>query len=197
MKSLLPIFQLDLVLLPGEEVELHIFEDRFKALFKDLGTEFAVGGIVRSARENNVRYGTTFELIETLNTYQTGESDVLIRGVDFFEIQSEITEEGDYRYPVAEVEVFETSLTDEVPTELLPLANEVLKVASSNENRAWSPVIYLQEIFVHLQLSSDLKEEFLQSIIDENWKEFLDGQMQLFVLIQQQMKQLKGNFLLN
>lgn len=196
MNSKIPIFQLDLVLLPGEEIELHIFEDRYKDMFRDLQKNHGHGGIIRGQDQTGSSViGTTFEIIEVLNVYRTGESDVLIRGLEVFEIVN--WEGNEESYPSAEIYMHSTEVPAVCPDSLLPLANEVLKVASSNEERSWDAVISLKEILLILRLSTEQKEEFLQEVVYGNWQFYLEGQMKLYILIQNQMRQLKGNFLLN
>ena len=60
----IPLFPLPLVVLPGEPLLLHIFEDRYKDLLQDIreagqANEFAEFGIVLSQEGRHVDVGTT------------------------------------------------------------------------------------------------------------------------------------------
>jgi Lon protease-like protein len=80
MTQKLPIFPLQLVVFPGEHLNLHIFEQRYRDLVADAeanGTTFCVptvyeGGVLPIATE--------VKLIEVVNRYPTGESDIRTLG---------------------------------------------------------------------------------------------------------------------
>jgi hypothetical protein len=90
---LLAIFPLQLALFPGEALPLHIFEPRYRQLIaecRDSGLHF---GIPTFAQGNLSAYGTEVELVKVLKTYDTGEMDVVVRGVRVFhllDVQQEV-----------------------------------------------------------------------------------------------------------
>ena len=198
MAKQIALFPLDLVLFPGEEIELHIFEERYKKLFSEILEGKCEAGIIRKPNEHvsNVM-GTLFSVVRIINTYKSGELDVLIRGEAVFTLNS--FEEGseDTIYPVGAIEIFDTDVFDKVPPGLLTLANEALRAVSGNANRPWTSLILTSELLQVLQLPIEVRERFLQSIRNKQWKSFLKGQLQLFISVQQQMRQLKGNYQLN
>ena len=77
---LLGLFPLGMVLLPGEVVPLHIFEERYKLLVnerRDGGDEF---GIV-FAEEDGVReIGCTAAVVEVLEELEDGRMNILVEG---------------------------------------------------------------------------------------------------------------------
>ncbi len=87
MTQKLPIFPLQLVVFPGEHLNLHIFEQRYRDLVSDaeaFGTTFCVptvhnGGVLPIATE--------VKLIEVVNRYPTGESDIRTLGGRVFYIE--------------------------------------------------------------------------------------------------------------
>jgi len=84
--SLLPLFPLDLVLLPGSLLPLHIFEPRYREMTAECIAEKKPFGIVRSKDENTVDIGCTAEILTVAKQYPDGRSDIVTRGGRRFEI---------------------------------------------------------------------------------------------------------------
>jgi Lon protease-like protein len=85
------IFPLGLVLLPGERVPLHIFEDRYKELIGECLEMEREFGIVL-VEESGVRaVGTRASVVEVLERFPDGRLDVVIQGGGRFRVD-QITE---------------------------------------------------------------------------------------------------------
>ncbi|MCK0160285.1 LON peptidase substrate-binding domain-containing protein [Allomuricauda sp. F6463D] len=72
----LPLFPLQSVFFPGETVPLHIFEDRYKQLINDCRKEALTFGIPVYINDT-MSYGTEVQLVEVVNSYESGEMDVV------------------------------------------------------------------------------------------------------------------------
>ncbi|OLE14617.1 MAG: hypothetical protein AUG89_01160 [Acidobacteria bacterium 13_1_20CM_4_56_7] len=83
---LLPLFPLDLVLLPGVPLPLHIFEPRYKEMIKECLEKKSQFGIVRAEEEAFVNTGCTAEIINVLKTYPDGRMNILVEGQKRFEV---------------------------------------------------------------------------------------------------------------
>ncbi|MGB6385582.1 MAG: LON peptidase substrate-binding domain-containing protein [Terriglobales bacterium] len=86
MNSLLPIFPLELVLLPGVPLPLHIFEPRYKEMIAECLEQKKPFGIVRASSEGVADIGCTAEIMSVTKKYDDGRMDILTRGVDRFEV---------------------------------------------------------------------------------------------------------------
>lgn len=86
MSTLLPLFPLDLVLLPDVPLPLHIFEPRYKEMINECLTQNRHFGIVRSKGEAVASIGCTAEIINILKTYPDGRMDILTEGKRRFEV---------------------------------------------------------------------------------------------------------------
>src|SRR5205823_6658895 len=84
--SMLPIFPLDLVLLPSVPLPLHIFEPRYKEMIKECLDQKHPFGIVRAKEEAFVNTGCTAEIINVLKTYPDGRMSILVEGQKRFEV---------------------------------------------------------------------------------------------------------------
>ncbi|RIV32457.1 ATP-dependent protease [Flagellimonas lutimaris] len=83
----LPLFPLQSVFYPGETVPLHIFEDRYKQLINDCRKEALTFGIPVYIN-NAISYGTEVQLVEVVNTYESGEMDVVCVARQVFKVLS-------------------------------------------------------------------------------------------------------------
>lgn len=83
----LPLFPLQSVFYPGETVPLHIFEERYKQLVNDCRKEALTFGIPVFIN-NTLSYGTEVQLVEVVNTYESGEMDVVCVARQVFKVIS-------------------------------------------------------------------------------------------------------------
>ena len=86
MNTLLPLFPLDLVLLPGVPLPLHIFEPRYKQMINECLDQKSVFGMIRSKEEKLATIGCTAEIINVLKKYPDGRLDILAEGKRRFEV---------------------------------------------------------------------------------------------------------------
>lgn len=85
MEKEIPLFPLNIVAFPGEELNLHIFEPRYKQLIEDCETSDKIFGIP-SYINNKVEYGTEVEIIEITKRYSDGRSDVKTKATQIFKV---------------------------------------------------------------------------------------------------------------
>ena len=83
---LLALFPLQLIVFPGEEVPLHIFEPRYKQLIAECRDEGVTFGIPVFVDGRVSQYGTEVELVKVFRDYDDGEMDIIVRGLSAFEI---------------------------------------------------------------------------------------------------------------
>lgn len=83
----LPFFPLQSVFFPGEKVPLHIFEDRYKQLINDCRREAITFGIPVYINDN-IAFGTEVQLMEVVNTYESGAMDVVCVARQIFRVIS-------------------------------------------------------------------------------------------------------------
>lgn len=91
MTNFIPVFPLKIVVFPGEALNLHIFEPRYKQLIaecieekKPFGIPAMVGGVP------NEELGTLMNVEELVVTNEDGTMDIKTRGVSVFRILQRI-----------------------------------------------------------------------------------------------------------
>jgi len=82
--SIIPMFPLALLPLPGELVPLHIFEPRYRQLLADTETTDISFGIFLSHDCNVAKVGALMKLESVIKRYPSGESDIVVRCLDNF-----------------------------------------------------------------------------------------------------------------
>jgi Lon protease-like protein len=92
MTNFIPIFPLALVAYPGEQLNLHIFEPRYKQLIKDcFETKKAFG--IPSVIDGKLKdKGTLMEIEDITKIYEDGKMDVKTRGIRIFNMLELIKE---------------------------------------------------------------------------------------------------------
>jgi len=83
---LLPLFPLDLVLLPGTPLPLHIFEPRYKEMIAECRANDAEFGIVRAVENGIAEIGCTAEIVSVTKEYSDGRLDLIAEGRRRFEV---------------------------------------------------------------------------------------------------------------
>ena len=83
----LGLFPLSLVLLPTEQVPLHIFEERYKDLIEECLDDDAEFGIVYADESGIREIGTRAAVLEVLTRFEDGRMNILIEGGDRFELR--------------------------------------------------------------------------------------------------------------
>ena len=86
--SKLPLFPLELVLLPYESLPLHIFEPRYKKMVKSSIEEDKPFGIILKQGKEVFYKGCRVKVTKVFKEYQNGEYDILLKGVKRFKIIS-------------------------------------------------------------------------------------------------------------
>ncbi len=83
----LGLFPLNLVAFPGEKLNLHVFEPRYKQLINDCIEQKCNFGIP-SYVDNKIECGTEVEILEITKTYHDGRMDIRTKGLNPIRIVS-------------------------------------------------------------------------------------------------------------
>ena len=80
------LFPLKMVLFPGEDAPLHIFESRYKKMVSSCINTDNPFGIILNASSGMKKIGCTAQIVDVLKEYESGEYDIVVKGVQRFEI---------------------------------------------------------------------------------------------------------------
>jgi uncharacterized protein len=140
--ALLPIFPLELVLLPGTPLPLHIFEPRYKEMIRECIAKEAPFGVVRAFEQGIAEVGCTAEVITVTKEYPDGRMDLICEGRKRFEV---IEVNRDRSFLQAEVLIVpdepgtavqeERAKAVQLHLEILSLAGAVQDLSAADQNQ--------------------------------------------------------------
>ncbi len=200
MTNFIPIFPLGIVVYPGEDLNLHIFEPRYKQLINECHAAKKPFGIPTVIANKMQDYGSIVEIAELSQVYDNGEMDIKTRGVKVFRILEVIKELPEKLYSGAIVNYpdnYETGIPElmrKIMTSIREL-HQLLKVNKDFKKPDSSINVY--ELAHHVGLS--LEEEYeLLSLLDERQRqEYLKRHLTKVIPMLTGMELLKEKIKLN
>jgi Lon protease-like protein len=99
-----PLFPLGLVLLPGEAVPLHIFEDRYKLMIGECLEEGREFGIIWLADDALKDVGCAARITHVLERFDDGRMNIVVEGSTPFRLERRI---GELAYPAGDIELLD------------------------------------------------------------------------------------------
>jgi len=89
----IPLFPLNVVLFPGEQLPLHIFEPCYRGMVRDCLEAKSPFGMLLALPNGVVRVGCTAEIVEVIKKYEDGRMDILTIGREAFRILELFTDD--------------------------------------------------------------------------------------------------------
>jgi ATP-dependent Lon protease len=89
----IPLFPLNVVLFPGEELPLHIFEPRYRRMARECLDGRSPFGMLLAMDDGVTHVGCTAEILEVVKRYPDGRMDIITVGRDPFRIVELFTED--------------------------------------------------------------------------------------------------------
>jgi Lon protease-like protein len=136
MSNLLPLFPLDVVLLPGAPLPLHIFEPRYKEMVGECLKEKKLFGVLRAQEQGVADIGCTAEILTVTKDYEDGRLDIVTQGVSRFEVLQLNQDRSFLQAEVLYLEDQPGRASNEQLARLLELHNEILRLAGAAQEPA-------------------------------------------------------------
>ena len=196
----LPQFPLQLVVFPGEALNLHIFEPRYRQLFAECETEGITLGIPAVIRGKLQEIGTEVELVSIEKRYDDGKLDVKTRGIGIYKIEEFYSKSPSKLYGGAEVLRLDyTSEGDVVTsTRLLEKIKELYTILKIDKKLPNYPTdLKTFDVAHHVGFSLEQEYQFLgiQSELDRQL--FLERHLDQFIPVVREMESLRERVRLN
>jgi Lon protease-like protein len=99
-----PLFPLGLVLLPGEQVPLHIFEERYKQMIGECLDEEREFGILWLADDALKDVGCAARITRVLERFDDGRMNIVVEGTTPFRLERRI---GELAYPAGDIQLLD------------------------------------------------------------------------------------------
>jgi ATP-dependent Lon protease len=117
----IPLFPLNVVLLPGAELPLHIFEPRYRQMVKTCLEEKSEFGMLLSLPKGLARIGCTAEIRDVVKRYDDGRMDIVTIGRAPFRVLELFQEDPLLEGQVDYLEDRETPANPRIQRELVDL----------------------------------------------------------------------------
>ena len=200
MTNFIPIFPLGIVVYPGEQLNLHIFEPRYKQLVKECQEQKKPFGIPTVIESKVQDYGSLVTIMEISKTYDNGELDVITRGGRVFRILEVIKDVPDKLYSGAIVNYPESyeqgnpEIMRKVMTGIRDL-HELLKVNKDFKKSDEEMKCY--DVAHHIGLSLEEEYELLMLPDERQRQEYLKRHLTKVLPMVAGMEELKEKIKLN
>ncbi|HVS74834.1 MAG TPA: LON peptidase substrate-binding domain-containing protein [Candidatus Acidoferrales bacterium] len=89
----IPLFLLNVVLIPGADLPLHIFEPRYRGMVKNCLEDKTEFGVLLGLPNGMARVGCTAEITRVIQRYEDGRVDILTRGRAPFRVTELLTKD--------------------------------------------------------------------------------------------------------
>lgn len=193
----IPMFPLNMVLLPGETETLHVFEERYKQLVDDCIKNEAHFGIPFVYQNKVSNYGAEVKILNISKTYSNGDLDIVVEAISVFKMIEfkSVLKPKLYGAGLIENEYsfFETpSITlQELTREYLWQAQQRTVPIEAFDTATIYSIARL------IELSSVEKFELIKAKTLKEKEEFLKPKLRLFVHLIKTETELKEKFVMN
>lgn len=200
MTKFLPIFPLTTIVFPGQYLNLHIYEPRYKQLIAECRDGNKTFGIPSVFKDSLNEYGTEMELLEVTKEYDNGEMDVKTRGLGVFRIMEVLREVPEKMYSAAIV----YRLPDERPDTQMPnptlidLINKLHVVLGTNfrvEDKLKNPLSY--DLIQYAAVSPEDQYRLLTAVSERGRQWFLIQHLQNLIPSVEETERVKAKVQMN
>jgi ATP-dependent Lon protease len=132
MTGYLPLFPLNMIVIPGTQINLHIFEDRYKQLLTDVLEESTMFGIVPVLKNQIQEYGTRVKLVEIIKKYPDGRMDIRVEGIDVIRLVEFFSKGNGKLYPTGIVFYTTDSGKKNTPISLIKEFTDIIDELKNN-----------------------------------------------------------------
>jgi len=198
MDHYLPLFPLNLVAFPGEDVNLHIFEERYKQLIRDcIEKDHAFG--IPTYINKKIEYGTEVYVKKIVKEYEDGRMDITTKASRAFKVMSYMNPVGGKLYAGGDVFYLKDKMdgTEELRREMIKLIAKLYELMNIVKRVEVDADITTFEIGHKVGLS--LKQEYQLLKIEREYDRqlFLVQHLKKTIPVLQEMERTKERIRMN
>lgn len=200
MTDFLPIFPLQLVVYPRENLNLHIFEPRYKQLIKECQEEGKTFGIPAYIDGKVKEVGTELKLLKIEKSYPKGEMDIKTLGIGLFRIQKRYRKAPGKLYGAADIERLDFTLEGDflMNEKIILLVTELFQLLHINKEIPQDAnQLITYEIAHHVGLSLEQEYEFLALTTEIERQSYLFNHLQKLIPVVKEMERLRERVKMN
>lgn len=200
MTKFIPIFPLNIVVFPGEKLNLHIFEPRYKQLIRECFDKKKPFGIPSVINDKVSDIGTSIEILSIEKEHENGDMDVKTEGIAVFEVLEMVKSIPDKLYSGAIV-TYPHNEYNGIQTKMTKILNELryfhqLLEVSKNYTKT-DDDLQVYDIAHHAGLSLVQEYELLQLLREDQRQEYLQRHLKNIIPTITELQNLKDRIQLN
>lgn len=201
MTNFIPIFPLSIVVYPGETLNLHIFEPRYKELVKECFATKRDFGVPTIIDGKVIETGTLVTIAEMAKEYENGEMDIVTKGTIVFRILEIIKSVPDKLYSGAIVN-YPENMETYLPRELMELVLKAIRelhrmLKISKDFKKPDEELNAYDLAHHAGLSLEEEYDLLGLFREEQRQEYLKRHLGKVLPVIMEMEVLKERVKLN
>ncbi|GEM_PF-24253 len=200
MTNFIPIFPLQIVVFPGEALNLHIFEPRYKQLIKDCHQQKKPFGIPVVLGSKVGEFGSLIYITEIARFYDSGEMDIKTKGTDIFRILEIIEQIPDKLYAGAIVNYLKNEPSGHasiMKTLIEKMQNFHANLQIKKDFHKDDQDLTSYDIAHHSGLSIQQEYEFLQLVNERQRQEYLKRHFEAIHPTHKEIKDLREKIQMN
>jgi Lon protease-like protein len=200
MTNFIPIFPLGIVVYPGESLNLHIFEPRYKQLIADCFEQKRLFGIPAVIENRMQDFGTLISVTDITKVYEQGEMDIKTKGEKVFRVLEVIREVPDKLYSGAIVTYPDSHErgNPEVMRRLMASIRELHRLLNvQKEFNKSDEELKVYDVAHHIGLSLQEEYELLNLFDERQRQEYLKRHLTKVIPLIAEMELLKEKIKLN
>ena len=200
MTDFLPLFPLKMVVFPGEKLNLHIFEPRYKQLIREAeqnGTTFGIPAFIDNKIMN---CGTEISLLSVEKRYENGEMDIKTEGIGLFEIKQYYKVAPNKLYAGADIQrIQQVPHSDHtLSIEIVERVKELFRILKIKKKLPESKGQFSTfKIAHHVGLSLEQEYQFLCLSTEFDRQNFIFDHLEQLIPIVREMERLRKRVQLN
>ena len=201
MTNFITIFPLSVVVYPGEQLNLHIFEPKYRQLILDCKENKKQFGIPSVINGEVTEMGTSIEILEISHTYEDGKLDIKTKGISIFKILEIVKELPDKLYSGAIVNYPENSFSDGNPVLMKKIVSGIREIHKrlhvSKKFVRSDKDLLSYDVAHHAGMSIEEEYVLLQLHLELQRQEFLKRHINKILPVLAEMETLKKRIKLN
>ena len=200
MTNFIPIFPLNIVVYPGEDLNLHIFEPRYKQLVAECFAAKKPFGVPAVLGDKLQDHGSLLDIVEVSKTYDDGEMDIRTRANKVFRILEIIRDLPDKLYSGAIVnypENREQGSVEQMKKILVSIRELHRELKVEKDFHKPDDQLTSYDVAHHVGLSTEEEYELLGLFDERQRQEYLKRHLAKVMPTVSGMEQLKEKIKLN
>jgi hypothetical protein len=199
MQKFLPLFPLNLVAFPGEKLNLHIFEPRYKELVNECLEERSNFGIPAYIYNKLEGFGTEMRITKLVKRYEDGRMDISSEGLNVFELIDYENPLHDKLYAGGNVKMLENVLDETLESKSVLIRNlqKLYDVLGLNLTNIYSSTYLSFEIGHKVGLSIYQEYELLQIKKESERQQFINNHLEKSIPLMLNMEKTKQRIKMN